>query len=258
MSAPLLGLLLVLWASFGLGQPSHEQGSIAVLPPSLRAPSFLSGPYVQGHSVAQELELIETIRAIVVWLAPAEGYDEAEALVEIRRGLEAGSIRSAIVPAREAGGEVALAIDPALEPEDVGAEGFLYLIITAAPGSAPVRVGMTKRDSYPSGLAFIGNHPTWPDQDIYFQLVRAVQTPTDIDGISRLMSGNGVLRMVLAGLIIVAVSVLIATGLRNIRYRIVALLVGSLMLLFAVAISLDILDVGLIPSPQFPVAAILR
>jgi hypothetical protein len=264
-TAILIGVLVLLvstgaiWrASFGLGQPSPDQRSTAIVPPSLRTPPFLSGPYSHGHSITQTLKLTRATRAITTWIAPGEGYDAAHALLEIRQQPDTGSIRSAMVPVNGSGHEVTLAIDPPLTPADAGPSQSIYLVLTAAENSPPIRVGITKGDAYPFGGSFIGDQPAWADQDVYFELVRSIRSSSDIHNLQRFTNGARLTRLLLIGLVLGGGATLAATTGRGFRTLLPNMLLASLALVFAIALTLDVLDVGLIPSPQFPAVAVLR
>lgn len=265
VAAVLIGILVfvagtgAIWrASFGLGQPSPDQRSTAIVPPSLRTPPFLSGPYSPGHSITQAVQLTHTTSAISIWIAPGEGYDTADALLEIRQQPDAGSIRSAIVPITGSGKEVTVAIDPPLTPTDAGPSPSIYLVLSAAEHSPPIQVGVTKGDAYPSGTSFIGNQQAWADQDVYFELIRAIRSPSDIYTLERFTHGPDLTQILLMGLVFVGTATLVTTTGRRRRTLHPNILLASLALMFAVALTLDVLDVGLIPSPQFPVVAVLR
>ena len=60
------------------------------------------------------------------------------------------------------------------------------------------------------------------------------------------------------GLVFVGTATLVTTTGRRLRTLRPNILLASLALMFAVALTLDVLDVGLIPSQQFPVVAVLR
>jgi hypothetical protein len=60
------------------------------------------------------------------------------------------------------------------------------------------------------------------------------------------------------GLVFVGTTTLVTTTGRRLRTLRPNILLASLALMFAVALTLDVLDVGLMPSPQFPVVAVLR
>ena len=93
---------------------------------------------------------------------------------------------------------------------------------------------------------------------MYFELIRAIRSPSDIYTLERFTHGPDLTRTLLMGLVFVGTATLVTTTGRRRRTLHPNILLASLALMFAVALTLDVLDVGLIPSPQFPVVAVLR
>jgi len=93
---------------------------------------------------------------------------------------------------------------------------------------------------------------------VYFELIRAIRSPSDIYTLERFTHGPDLTRILLMGLVFVGTATLVTTTGRRLRTLRPNILLASLALMFAVALTLDVLDVGLIPSQQFPVVAVLR
>ena len=124
------------------------------------SPPIWTGPFEAGHAVFQELERIEELSGIRLWLRADGTNGAAPVLVEIRSGQEGMSLHSAEPMVGVDGGPQVLVIEPRIETAELGESGTVYVVVSGPAVGQPVFVGMIA-DSYAAGRSRIGGEARW-------------------------------------------------------------------------------------------------